>query len=268
MRTSPLDLPASRCGGEDLPAVEDSEFTGGLATWLTPPLLPACSVLASLLVACTAPPTPSTAITGEDDSFRGSIRISHALGGEGEGATRYGLRAEIDGGTGELVETLAGGQIARLKEVDLAGPGDLDLKFDHNFVGFGFYGVKPLNRFELEGEIGFGRSTLDARASLGALSESAELQGSGLYLGGRAAYQLDWPVLLFYSLRGFRGNAAGDVRTWEAQLGGSWTVNQAIAISAGLQGWNYLREPSGGTPAPSDLDLTLSGPFLRLEFSF
>ena len=230
--------------------------------------LPAFSVLASLLAACTAPPTSSTAISGEDDSFSGSIRISHVFGGSDEEATHYGLRVEIDGGDGEVVDALLGGQTVRLKEVALTGPGDVNIEFDHNFVGFSLYGVRPLGGFKLEGEIGFGRSTLDARASLRALSESAEFQGSGFYAGGSAAYQLDWPMLLSYRLRGFRGNAGGDVSTWEAQLGASWTVNQTMTISAGLQHWNYMREPSGGTPTPSDLDLTLNGPFLRLEFSF
>lgn len=236
-----------------------------------PALLISCTILclvAILFAACAAPPTSSTGISGEDDSLGGSIRISHALGGSEEEATSYGLRIEIDGGDGEVVETLVGGQVVRLNDVDLAGPGDVRLDFDHQFVGISFYGSRPLKGFELEGEIGFGRSTLDARASLGALSESAEFQGSGFYAGGSAAYPLDWPMLLFYRLRGFRGSAGGDVSTWEAQLGARWKVHQTMALSAGVQGWNYMREPTAGTPTPSDLDLTLNGPFLRLEFSF
>lgn len=236
-----------------------------------PAFLISCTIsclIAILFAACAAPPTPSTGISGEDDSPSGSIRISHALGGSEEEATSYGLRVEIDGGDGEVVETLVGGQVVRLDDVDLVGPGDVRLDFDHQFIGISFYGSRPLKGFEIEGEIGFGRSTFDARASLGALSETAELQGSGLYAGGSVAYPLDWPMLLFYRLRGFRGSAGGDVSTWEAQLGASWSVNQTMAVSAGMQGWNYMLEPSGGPPAPSDLDLTLKGPFLRLEFSF
>jgi len=236
-----------------------------------PALLITCTIsclVVILFTACAAPPPSSTGIRGEDDSPGGSIRISHALGGSKEEATSYGLRVEIAGGDGEAVETLAGGQVVRLNDVDFAGPGDVRLGFDHQFIGISFYGSRPLNGFELEGELGFGRSTLDARASLGALSESAEFQGSGFYAGGSVSYQMDWPALLFYRLRGFQGSAGGNVSTWEAQLGASLSINQTMAVSAGMQGWNYMLEPSGGPPAPSDLDLTLNGPFLRLEFSF
>jgi hypothetical protein len=236
-----------------------------------PALLISCTIsflIVSLFAACAAPRTSSTAISGEDDSPGGSVQISHALGGSEEAATSYGLRVEIDGGGGDIVEALVGGQFVRLKDVDLAGPGDVRLDFDHQFVGISFYGSRPLNGFELEGELGFGRSTLDARASLGALSESAEFQGSGFYVGGSVAYPMDWPALLFYRVRGFQFSAGGDASIWEAQLGASWSVNQTMAVSAGMRGWNYVLEPSGGTPPSSDLDLTLNGPFLRFEFSF
>ncbi|HIG85709.1 MAG TPA: hypothetical protein EYQ25_01565 [Planctomycetes bacterium] len=227
------------------------------------------SLLALLaLAACTPLPPTSTQISGEDNSFQGAIQISHPLTETDQQALHYGLRIEVDGSGGEVVETLAGGQTVLLGEVALLGPGDVDLKFDYNFVAIGFYVVKPFNRFNLEGELGFGHSSLDARASLGALSESAEFQEFGLYVGGNASYQLNWPLLLFYRLRGFQGSGDDETSTWETQLGTSWTVNETMTISAGLQAWNYLREPRSMPITPSDLDLTLNGPFLRLEFSF
>jgi hypothetical protein len=220
------------------------------------------------LAGCTPLPPASTTISGEDSSFQGAIQISHPLTDTDQQGWHYGLRIEVDGSGGEVIETLAGGQTVRLGEVALSGPGDVKLEFDYNFVAIGFYVVKPFDRFNLEGELGFGHSSLDARASLGASSELAEFQESGLYVGGNASYQLNWPLLLFYRLRGFQGSGDDDTSTWETQLGTSWTVNETMTISAGVQAWNYLREPRDVPITPSDLDLTLNGPFLRLEFSF
>lgn len=216
------------------------------------------------LVACRS--NYRTDIRGEDSSTIAAFRVSSPVHTAEDTGVSFGLRLEFDHAGGAFTDTLSLGQTVRLDTVDLSGPGTLLMDFSHTFAGMGAYVSKPFKHFDLEGQAGIALSSLAATASLGGLEESTRFDLPGLYWGGEITYRVSDHIGLFYGLRTFLRLSGEDLSTHQQDLGLRWIWNSAWVFSGGYRYWNYLSNSPGESPSSSDLDLTLEGPFVRLEF--
>lgn len=225
-----------------------------------------CGLLS--LAACAPIPRSPSTIRGDDSGFLGALSFSHQLSKPTEDGSTYGIRLELEGMGGNITQNIPMGRTVQLDDVVLAGPGELDLDFNYQAAALGFYMSKTMGQWKLEGLAGLGHSNLHARGRLGGLTDAADLESTGLYLNGEASYPFGSSIELYYRLGGIPLVRRGESTTFQTQLGGRWKINQTLTISAGMQSWNYLRKRRGGSSGPSGMDLTLTGPFLRLGFLF
>jgi hypothetical protein len=225
-----------------------------------------CGLLS--LAACAPIPRSHSTITGDDSGFLGALSFSHQLSKSTIEESTYGIRLDLEGMGGNITQNIPNDQTVRLDDVVLTGPGELDLEFKYRSAILGFYKGKTMGPWEFEGLVGLAHSNLHARGRLGGLTDSADLESTSLYLSGDASYRFGSTTKLYYRLGGMPLVERGEPTIFQTQLGGRWKINQSLTISAGMQGWNYLRKRREGSSGHSGLDLTLSGPFLRLGFLF
>ncbi len=249
-----------------------------------------CLVLGLLaLASCQSSRTP---IEGDDDAFFGGLRATipftraeptrgrgEAHGGENHDqdqapqrdayATRFGLRIEVEGAGGEFHQDLAVGESVQLEDMAFSGPGRVTLDFDHRFVGVGLNIVRPRPRgVNIDGAFGVAGSFLKARASDGFTSESADLDSVGPFLDGTLLVRLHPALALFLEGQLFWGvlDSTDTVQTTTLRGGIAWSPLPDFTLSAGFAQWNLEAERESGSPDPSDLDLELEGPFVRVDF--
>lgn len=234
----------------------------------------AAGVLALILASSqSCSTTPRSDIEGEDNTFFGALRVSAPFDERDERnpeVIRFGVRVDVEVSGGDFDQTLSAGEVVQLDDVAFTGPGEVSVDFDHTFAGLGVYVGKDATKLDFEGMVGLGGSFLDAEASMGGLSESTHIDSIGAYLGGSVSYRVVDSVAFFYEMRLFFGGGTDDVEIFEVQLGATWTLTDHLALSAGWKDWDYgaERDDSFGFPDPSDLDLGLDGPFVRLELGF
>ena len=220
------------------------------------------------LAACTPIPRPHSTIRGDDSGFLGALSFSHQLSESTVEESTYGIRLELEGMGGNITQNIPSDRTVQLDDVVLTGPGELDLDFNYRSATLGFYMGKTMGPWKLEGLVGLAHSNLHARGRLGGLTDSADLESTALHLSGDASYRFGSSTEVYYRLGGMPLVERGEATIFQTQLGGRWKINQTLTISAGMQSWNYLRKRRGGSSGPSGMDLTLSGPFLRLGFLF
>lgn len=242
------------------------------------------------LVALASCQSSSTPIEGDDDAFFGSVRATipfnraqpaavevDELAAKEEGAsqqrdayrTRFGLRIEVEGAGGEFNQDLGVGETVQLDDLAFSGPGRVTLDFDHRFVGVGLNIVRPRPRgMNIDGAFGLAGSFLNARASDGSTSESADLDSFGPFVDGTLLVRLHPAWAFFFEAQLFWGllDSTDRVQTTNLRAGVAWSPLTDFTLSAGFAQWNLEAERESGSPDPSDLDLDLEGPFVRIDF--
>ncbi|MEM7308222.1 MAG: hypothetical protein AAF682_16195 [Planctomycetota bacterium] len=225
-------------------------------------------LLAALAFGCSS---SRTDIEGDDNTLFGAARATFPTDEAAPGDSRAGFRLDADFGRGEFGQDLSPGEVVQLDDIAFSGGDPVEVEFEHTFLGLGGYIARESSTgVRLEGSFGLGASLLDIQAAQAGVSESTDVRGFGPYVGGSLSYAPVERLSLFVEARVLLGFISTldslDIATVAA--GAAWSVGDHLLLSAGVQDWDYDAEREDGSPDPSDLDLGLAGPFVRLEYVF
>lgn len=226
-----------------------------------------------LLSACQGvTPTPRSDINGSGDTFFGDVRISIPFEEKDPDALRVGLRVEMEKAGGDFDQSVGAGHVVELDNVPFTGPGVLSVDFEHTFVGAGLYVSKDRGRVHLEGVVGLGKSILEADALFGGMPDATQVDSFGPFLGGSISYPVFESLALYGELFFFGGISSNhNISLRSFEVGTAWRVTQNLKLSLGWKDWGFSaardQDHLFGSAEPSDLELGIDGPLLRLEFT-